>query len=100
MQKIGDNIVYTNTLVYAVHERNYPNIIREYRFRISTECDMSAHETVTKHLIQNHSPISVAHTGHVSGNGHYTTGISFYRYVYLVHYTTEISSYGCVYFGK
>lgn len=81
LQNLVDTIAYRNTLVYAVHDRGNPKIIHEYRFRISTECDMAVHETVTQHLVQNHSPISAIHNGNISANGHYRTVLYFYRCV-------------------
>ncbi|XP_060085476.1 deleted in malignant brain tumors 1 protein-like [Ylistrum balloti] len=76
----SNRVEYTNTLVYAYRDANYKFIIREYRFKIDVECDMSTHETVSQHFIQTHNQARTHRNNpHISSTGHYNIHMAFYR---------------------
>jgi hypothetical protein len=69
-------VVYTNVLVYAIHDPLHPFIVREYPWRVDVECDMSRVESVQNHFNQ-HGNIGGEH--HVTVASHFDIQMSFYN---------------------
>ncbi|CAC5405250.1 unnamed protein product [Mytilus coruscus] len=69
-----DAVIYTNTLVYALHDPDHRFIIRDYRFKIKVECDMSKRENGGNTIKHNHGQED--HTA--AGTGHFSIHLNFY----------------------
>ncbi|VDI14667.1 pancreatic secretory granule membrane major glycoprotein GP2, partial [Mytilus galloprovincialis] len=67
-------VIYTNTLVYALHDPDHRFIIRDYRFKVKVECDMSKREHGVDTIKHNHG-----HEDHTAaGTGHFSIHLNFY----------------------
>ncbi|VDI36798.1 deleted in malignant brain tumors 1 protein [Mytilus galloprovincialis] len=70
-----NGVIYTNTLVYAVHDPNQPYIVHEYRFQVSVECDMSKQESGENNINNNHGNLEQQT---ISGVGHFVVQLKFF----------------------
>ncbi|CAG2195879.1 unnamed protein product [Mytilus edulis] len=69
----NDAVIYTNTLVYALHDPDHRFIIRDYRFKVKVECDMSKREHGVDTIKHNHG-----HEDHTAaGTGHFSIHLNF-----------------------
>ncbi|CAG2225442.1 unnamed protein product [Mytilus edulis] len=71
----ANGVIYTNTLVYAVHDPNQPYIVHEYRFQISVECDMSKRESGENNINNIHGNLEQQT---ISGVGHFVVQLKFF----------------------
>ncbi|VDI13198.1 pancreatic secretory granule membrane major glycoprotein GP2 [Mytilus galloprovincialis] len=70
----NEAVIYTNTLVYALHDPDHRFIIRDYRFKVKVECDMSKREHGVDTIKHNHG-----HEDHTAaGTGHFSIHLNFY----------------------
>ncbi|CAG2249166.1 unnamed protein product [Mytilus edulis] len=70
----SDAVIYTNTIVYALHDPDHRFIIRDYRFKVKVECDMSKREHGVDTIKHNHG-----HEDHTAaGTGHFSIHLNFY----------------------
>ncbi|XP_062602411.1 pancreatic secretory granule membrane major glycoprotein GP2-like [Saccostrea cucullata] len=70
-----DNIIYTNKLIYALHDPNHHFIVREYRFQINVDCYLPRSEGNSGHFNHGHD---VTSSIHVNGSGHHQVHLQFY----------------------
>ncbi|XP_063437302.1 deleted in malignant brain tumors 1 protein-like [Mytilus trossulus] len=71
----ANGVIYTNTLVYAVHDPNQPYIVHEYRFQVSVECDMSKQESGENNINNIHGNLEQQT---ISGVGHFVVQLKFF----------------------
>lgn len=70
-----NGLIYSNTLIYAVHDPVQHFIVREYRFKITVECDMSKIESGHNNVNNNHGQLEEQT---VAGIGHFAVQLKFY----------------------
>jgi len=62
--------------VYSVHDPVHHFIVREYRFKVNVECDMSKTENGHENINQNHGQLDQQT---VAGTGHFVVELKFYN---------------------
>ena len=81
-QTTSDKIVYSNELVYALHDPNYHFITKEYRFRLKTDCYISRNEGSGGQFYHNYVTDS---SQHVTNSGHHYVHLAFYSDPQFTH---------------
>ena len=81
-------MIYTNTLIYAVHDPIFRFIVREYRFNVKVECDMSKDQG-TDITIHNGDVKGKNNEHKAIGTGNFPVELKFFTDAQFQH---EISS--------
>ncbi|XP_062575526.1 deleted in malignant brain tumors 1 protein-like [Saccostrea cucullata] len=77
IRTLTDHVVYTNQLVYALHDPNHHYIIHEYRFRVPVDCYLKRNEAGSGHFNHGHD-VTMPSAHHVTGSTHHSVHIQFY----------------------
>jgi hypothetical protein len=78
LQFSNNVVIYSNTLIYAVHDPVNHFIVWEYRFKVKVECDMSKIETIGNQISNGHIN-NTQYSKPAVGSGHFAIQMRFFN---------------------
>jgi len=78
LQFSNNVVIYSNSLIYAVHDPVNHFIVWEYRFKVKVECDMSKNEKIGNQVSNGHIN-NTQYSKPAVGSGHFAIQMRFFN---------------------